>query len=384
MSAALDGLRVLDLSRSLTGPLCSMMLADLGAEVIKVELPGIGDDTRYWGPPFVGDAGPTFLAYNRRKKSVELDLRDAGHREQVLELVRSSDILVENFRPGTMARYGLSYDELTKVRSDLIYCSISGFGQTGEDAHRPAMDLLVQARSGIMSLTGPIDGGAFKAAAPVADVTAGLIASSSILASVIERQRTGAGAYLDISMLDAMCVLLGQPIAAYAMSGKTPRRWGNEHALMAPYQSFETAGREIVIAVTNDKTWERMCRIPDFEDLADDPILAGAPGRSARRVELNAEIARRLRRRDHRYWLEKFEGVGVPIELVWAVPDLIESDSLRRRGALVEVEYPAGSGHRFVVPGSPWSAADPTRDPGTPPSLGEHTEEVLGDLPGQQ
>lgn len=377
-SAPFAGLRVLDATRSLTGPLCTMILGDLGADVIKIEAPGVGDDTRYWGPPFVADAGPTFLAYNRNKRSVELDLRTPEGVKQFRRLVKDSDVVVENFRPGTMRRFGLAYDDIRQDRADIIYCSISGYGQTGPDSDRPAMDLLVQARSGLMALTGPIDGPAYKAAAPVSDVTAGLVATIRVMAALRDREIHGRGAYLDVSMLDAMCVQLGQPIAAHSMSGLPPQRWGNEHALMAPYQSFDTQDRAVVVAVTNDKTWRQLCQVPEFADLAGHPVYSTAQGRSEHRHELNAEVARRLKNHPAAHWLASLEAVGVPIELVTTVPELVDMDHLYERGALMRTEYPHGSGQWYVVPGSPWSSPQRRTMP-SPPALGSDTDGVLDD-----
>ena len=267
MSAgALAGIRVLDVTRALAGPLCTMVLGDLGADVIKLEMPAVGDETRYWGPPFAGDAGPTLLGFNRNKRSVALDLHTEAGRDTCLQLARTCVVFVENFRPGTMTRFGLDYAAICKVRPDIVYCSISGYGQTGPMALRPAVDLMVQAVSGLMSQTGEPEGRPVKAAAPVADVMGGLSAAISVMAALTERARSGAGRYLDIAMLDGMVALLGQSVAALGMAADpnaTPKRWGNAHPLMGPYESFRTADREIVIAVTNEKSWASLCRLPE-------------------------------------------------------------------------------------------------------------------------
>jgi crotonobetainyl-CoA:carnitine CoA-transferase CaiB-like acyl-CoA transferase len=261
MAGPLHGIRVLDTTRALAGPLSTMVLGDLGADVLKVEMPGVGDETRYWGPPFAGNAGPTLLGYNRNKRSIALDLHTKEGQQTCLDLARTCDIFVENFRPGTAARFGLSYDALKQVRPDIIYCSISGYGQTGPLATRPAVDLMVQALSGLMAQTGDPSGRPVKAAAPVADVMGGLSAAIAIMGSLMARQQTGEGRYLDISMMDGMFTLMGQAIAAWGITGKDPRRWGNAHPLMSPYESFRTADREIVIAVTSQKSWLSMCSL---------------------------------------------------------------------------------------------------------------------------
>ena len=269
VAGPLAGVRVLDATRALAGPLATMVLADLGADVIKLEMPQVGDETRYWGPPFVADAGPTFLGYNRNKRSVAVDLHTAEGRAQCLALARGCDVFVENFRPGTMQRFGLDYDAMRAVRPDIIYCSISGYGQSGPMASRPAVDLMVQAVSGLMSLTGEPAGRPVKAAAPVADVMGGLSAVVTLMGAIMLRKTTGQGRFLDIAMLDGMIALQGQAIAAWGMSGKVPQRWGNGHPLMAPYESFRTADREIVIAVTNEKTWGAFVTLAECAPLAE-------------------------------------------------------------------------------------------------------------------
>jgi crotonobetainyl-CoA:carnitine CoA-transferase CaiB-like acyl-CoA transferase len=218
----LAGIRVLDTTRALAGPLATMVLGDLGADVIKVEVPEVGDETRYWGPPFAGDAGPTLIGYNRNKRSVTLDLRTPQGRETCLELARGSDVFVENFRPGTVQRFGLDYPALRAVRPDIVYCSVSGYGQTGPIAQRPAVDLMVQAFGGLMALTGEPEGRPVKAAAPVADTMAGLSAAIAIMGALMERGRTGEGRFLDISMLDGLVALMGQSIASWGMGGAAP------------------------------------------------------------------------------------------------------------------------------------------------------------------
>ncbi len=282
-TAALSGIRVLDATHALAGPLCTMVLGDLGADVIKLEMPGVGDETRHWGPPFAGDAGPTFVGFNRNKRSVAIDLHTAEGRETCLALARTSDVFVENFRPGTVERFQLSYEIMRRVRPDIVYCSISGFGQSGPMAHRPALDLMVQAASGLMSLTGEQDGRPMKAAAPVADVMGGFSAVVAIMAALMQRQHTGEGRYLDISMLDGLIALMGQAVAIVGMSGKAPRRTGNAHPLASPYESFRCADRDIVIAVTNEKAWASFCRLPEFARFARDPRYTTQPLRSANR-----------------------------------------------------------------------------------------------------
>lgn len=376
----LAGVRVLDATRALAGPLCTMALGDLGADVIKLEMPGAGDETRFWGPPFVADAGPTLLGFNRSKRSVAVDLHTDAGREVCLALARTSDVFVENFRPGTMQRFGLDYDVMRAVRPDIVYCSISGYGQTGPMATRPAVDLMVQAVSGLMSLTGEPEGRSVKAAAPVADVMGGLSAVITIMGALMARRESGEGRFLDISMLDGMIALLGQSVAAFGMTGHAPGRLGNGHALMAPYESFCAADREIVIAVTNDKTWANFCLIAECGGLADDPRFATQPLRNKNRSELLPMIDAVLRTRPAAYWLAEFDQRGIPAEPINTLPEILASEQLRGRDMLLQIEYPAGSGNRIPIAGMPWRAVAAPTPVRSPPGLGQHTGEVFAEI----
>jgi len=373
----LAGIRVLDTTRALAGPLCTMVLGDLGADVVKIEEPRSGDETRFWGPPFAGDAGPTLIGYNRNKRSVALDLRTPAGRDTCLALARACDIFVENFRPGTVKRFGIDYDAVRAVRPDVIYCSISGYGQDGPMAKRPAVDLMVQAAGGLMSLTGEPDGRPVKAAAPVADTMGGLSAVIAVMGALMERGRTGEGRYLDISMMDGLVALMGQSIAGWGMSGKAPRRWGNAHPLMAPYESLRCADREIVIAVTNEKTWASFCALPDFAALGADPRWVDPPGRNTNRMPLLAAIEAILGTRTAAEWLTIFDAVGIPAEPINTLPEVMALAQVAQRGMLVEVEYPPGSGNRIPTAGMPWKAVSRDGAVKPPPALGADSEAVL-------
>ena len=381
MSAgALAGIRVLDTTRALAGPLCTMILGDFGADVIKVEMPGVGDETRFWGPPFAGgDAGPTLIGYNRNKRSVAIDLHTAQGQKTCLELAKSADVFVENFRPGTAERFGLGYEQLRAVRPDIVYCSISGYGQTGPMAQRPAVDLMVQAVSGLMSLTGDPTGRPHKAAAPVADSMAGMSAALSIMAALMERRQTGQGRYLDIAMLDAMVALMGQSVAGWGMSAKAPSRWGNGHPLMAPYESFRTADREIVVAVTNEKIWAALARLPEFAELTADPGLSTPPKRNEQRRTLVPAFEAILQTQPAAHWIASFDAVGIPAEMIYSLVEILEHPQVRERGILQEVEYPPGSGQQITTAGMPWRQVASDRPVRPPPTLGQHTQEVLED-----
>lgn len=376
----LAGIRVLDATRALAGPLATMVLGDLGADVIKLEMPGSGDETRFWGPPFAGDAGPTLLGFNRSKRSVTCDLHTAEGRALCIRLVGTSDVFVENFRPGTMSRFGLDYEVLREARPDLVYCSISGYGQTGPMAQRPAVDLMVQAVSGLMSLTGEPEGRPVKASAPVADVMGGLSATIAIMGALMERQRTGQGRYLDIAMLDGMVALMGQAVAVWGMTGSPPPRMGNGHPLMAPYESFHTEDREMVIAITNEKTWRSFCQLPECSALAHDSRFATQPMRNENRGVLVAAVDAVLRTRPAAYWLAEFDRVGIPAEPINGLGDILATEHIRARDMLLEVEYPPGSGSRIPIAGMPWRAVSAEGPVRNPPTLGQHTAEVLREL----
>jgi crotonobetainyl-CoA:carnitine CoA-transferase CaiB-like acyl-CoA transferase len=379
----LAGIRVLDTTRALAGPLCTMVLGDLGADVVKIEEPERGDETRFWGPPFAGNAGPTLIGYNRNKRSVALDLRRPEGRAACLDLARHCDVFVENFRPGTVKRFGVDYDAIRAVRPDVIYCSISGYGQSGPMALRPAVDLMVQAVGGLMAQTGEPDGRPVKAAAPVADTMGGLSAAIAVMGALMERSRTGDGRHLDISMLDGLVGLMGQSIAAWGMSGSAPRRWGNAHPLMAPYESLRCADREIVIAVTNEKTWTSFVALPDFTALAADPRYADPPGRNTNRGTLMPAIEAILMTKSAAEWLTIFDAAGIPAEPINTLPEVMALDQLAQRGMLVDVEYPPGSGRRITTAGLPWRQVARDGPALSPPGLGQHTDEMLREWSGR-
>ncbi|HVV92579.1 MAG TPA: CoA transferase [Hyphomicrobiales bacterium] len=381
-SGPLAGIRVLDATRALAGPLSTMVLGDLGADVIKLEMPGVGDETRQWGPPFAANAGPTFIGYNRNKRSVAIDLHSAEGRAACLALARTSDVFVENFRPGTMERFRLGYEALRTVRPDIVYCSISGYGQTGPMASRPALDLMVQAASGLMSLTGDPAGRPVKAAAPVADVMGGFSAIIAIMGALMERQRSGEGRYLDISMLEGVIALMGQAVAVRGIGGESPPRMGNAHPLAAPYESFRCADREIVIAVTNDKSWKQFATVAEFAHLGADPRYATQPMRSENRAALLAEVERIFLTRPASEWLARFEAAGIAAEPINTLDEILAHPQLAAREALVTVEYPPGSGRRIVTAGMPWRAVAAEGPVRSPPDLGQHTREVLDEILG--
>lgn len=372
---ALSGIRVLDVSRALAGPYSTMLMGDLGADIIKLEMPGTGDESRYWGPPFA-----TYMSSNRNKRSVEVDLHTAEGQKIFLDLARTADIVVENFRPGTMKRFNLDYDKVRAVKPDIIYCSISAYGQTGPMAHRPGIDLMVQAISGLMSQTGPIEGPAYKAGGPVADIVGGFSAVVSIMASLMERRETGKGRYIDIAMLDALLMVLNQQIVTYTSTGKPYARVGNAHPLMAPYEAFRASDREFVMAVTNQKAWKAFVSIPEFAHLDEVPEYKAQVDRNINRVPMLQAIYKVFATKPADYWLEQLDARGIPSEPILTLPEVVKLPHLAERGSFMEIEYPPGSGERVTIPGMPWRDVAAPREMLDPPGLGQHTQEVLDEL----
>lgn len=374
---ALAGLRVIDVSRALAGPYSTMLMGDLGADIIKIEMPGTGDESRYWGPPFA-----TYMSSNRNKRSVCLDLHTPEGQQVCLDLLRTADILVENFRPGTMKRFNLDYESVKKVKPDIIYCSISAYGQTGPMAHRPGIDLMLQAISGLMSQTGEPEGRAMKAGGPVADIVGGFSAVVSIMASLMERRESGRGRYIDIAMLDALMMVLNQQIVTYTATGKPYARVGNAHPLMAPYESFPGSDREFVMAVTNQKAWKAFVSIPEFAFLDAMPEYEKQIDRNLGRVGMLKLIYDVFRTKPADYWLAELDRRGIPSEPILTLPEVVAHPHVRERGTLMDIEYPPGSGERVVIPGMPWRDVAAPAVKRDPPALGQHTREVLEELYG--
>ncbi|WP_417810040.1 CaiB/BaiF CoA transferase family protein [Thioclava sp.] len=336
----LAGLRVLDLTRVLAGPWATQLMADLGAEVIKLERPGTGDDTRSWGPPFAalpdGSRGESayFLSANRGKKSVEADLSTSRGRDLARDLARQSDILIENFRVGGTNRMGLDYDTLSAENSGLIYCSITGFGQTGPHRHRPGYDLLVQAMGGLMSVTGESEGRPMKAGVALADIMTGLYATSAILAAVHERARSGRGDYIDLSLLDVQIATLANQAQNYLVSGTAPGRSGNVHPNIAPYQDFQTADGAMVVAVGNDSQFQRLCDGLGAPDLATDPRFATNALRVGNQKALEDALAPVLRNGTTRTWLAILDTHGVPAAAINDIAAVFSDPQIEARGLL--------------------------------------------------
>ena len=334
----LSGVRVLDLTRVLAGPFCSMILGDMGAEVIKVEEPGKGDDTRSW-PPFVGGEATYFLAVNRNKQSLTLNLKSAEGRAILKKLVRKSDVLLENFRTGTMERLGLGYKALARLNPRLVYCAISGFGESGPEAARAGYDLVVQAESGIMDITGFEDGPPVKVGTSIADLVAGMSAAHGVTLALLARHRTRRGQKVEISMLDAMAALLTYQAGIYFGTGQKPSRRGNKHPSIVPYEVFKAADAYLTLGVANNSLWERCCAALERPELAKDPRFASEAQRVQHRETLVPLLNEILAGRSAAEWMKRFEAVGVPAGRIRTVPEVCESEHLKARGMIVTLPH---------------------------------------------
>jgi crotonobetainyl-CoA:carnitine CoA-transferase CaiB-like acyl-CoA transferase len=380
-SSPLADIRVLDASRVLAGPFCGQLLGDLGAEVIKIERPGVGDETRGWGPPFVGDQSAYFLSCNRNKKSVALDLAQSEGLQLFYELAQRSDVLLENFRPSSADKLGLSPAKLHEQNPRLIICSISGFGRTGPWSDLPGYDFAIQGLSGLMSITGPIDGPPCKVGVAVTDVLTGLYASYAILACLHARQQSGHGYAIDLALLDCAIAAQVNVVQAYLASGEMPARQGNAHLQIVPYQAFQTADDWLILAVGNDGQWQRFCQAADRSDLAADARFTTNAQRVMGRDVLVPMIEALLRMRTSADWQNRLVAAEVPHAPVLDYAQLFALEQVSARGMKTTVRDLAGNpvklaGSPFHVQGAELAQSS------MPPTLGEHTEEVLRELLG--
>jgi crotonobetainyl-CoA:carnitine CoA-transferase CaiB-like acyl-CoA transferase len=379
MSAAagpLEGITVLDLTRVLSGPYCTMLLADMGARVVKIEQPGKGDDTRAWGPPFVHGESAYFLSINRNKESVTLDFKKPEGRALLERLIAASDVVVENFRPGTMTRQGLDFDALAERYPALVYCAISGFGQDGPKRDRPGYDAVVQAEGGLMSVTGAADGPPFRLGVAIADLVAGLLAAQGVTLALFARQRTGRGQRVDIGMLDGVAALLSYQAGIFFATGAAPPRMGNRHPTIVPYETFEASDGEFVLAVGNDDQFRRFCGVAGVEAIAVDERFATNPGRVSHYATLRPLLADALRRRTRAEWIDALTAAGVPCGSVRDVAEVLTDPHLEARRMIEVVEHAAAGSIRVL--GVPIKLSEtPGRVRTAPPTLGQHTAAVL-------
>src|SRR5713226_5579090 len=383
MPRPLSHIRVLDLSRVLAGPWASQNLADLGAEVIKVERPGSGDDTRSWGPPFLKDKdgketreAAYFLSVNRGKKSVTLDISRREGQRIARELALKSDVLIENYKVGGLAKYGLAYEDLKKIHPKIVYCSVTGFGQTGPYAQRPGYDFIFQGMGGLMSITGERDGepggGPQKVGIAVTDVLAGMYASLAITAAIAHRERTGVGQYIDLALLDSIVAFGANPILNYFTSGKIPGRYGNAHANVVPYEVFATADGHVILAVGNDSQFASFCKVADHPELADDSHFRTMPDRIRNRSELIPLVRKIMKLRASRDWIERLEAAGVPCGPINSYKEVFEDPQVVHRKLKIEMPHPLAG----TMPGiaSPMRFSEtPVEYKLPPPLLGQHT-----------
>lgn len=373
--APLAGVRVIDLTRILAGPFGSMFLGDMGAEVIKIEEPAKGDDTRGW-PPFVAGEATYFLSVNRNKKSLTLNMKAPEGRAILKKLIAKADVVVENFRPGTMERLSLGYDHLRPLNSRLIYCSISGFGESGPEASRPGYDLIIQGESGIMDITGFPDGPPVKVGNSIADLVAGISAAQGITLALLARERSGRGQKVEIGMLDVVASLLTYQAGLYWNAGGRPTRRGNQHPSIVPYEVFRAQDAYLTLGVANNSLWEKTCRALGREDLARDPRFDSEANRVASRDALVPILNDIFGTRPADEWLERLNQAGVPVGKIKTVAEVCESPHLKARGMVVKLPHPkAGSITVMGVPVRLWGTPGAATVP--PPLLGQHTDEIL-------
>lgn len=376
MKRALDGIRIVDFTKALAGPYCTMHLADMGAEVIKIEMPGTGDDSRGWGPPFIEGEAAYFLSINRNKKSITLNLKDERAKEIALKLIERSDIVVESNRPGVMKKLGLDYECVKEINPGVIYCSISGFGQTGPYKERPGFDQVIQGYGGIMGLTGEAGGPPIKVGIAVTDIATGMFAAMGILMALYYREKTGKGQYIDASMLDGQISWLTYQGGRYLASGEVPQRIGSAHPLIVPYQDFEASDGFINIAAGNDNLWRRFCEVTGLHDIVDDPKFATNAKRVENREEVVGIISKVIATKTIEEWLDILNNAGIPCGPIYTVDRVFADPHVLAREMLVEVNHPKCG--KIKVTGSPVKFSEtPAEVVTAPPSLGQHNEEIL-------
>jgi formyl-CoA transferase len=392
MSGSLSHIRVLDLSRVLAGPWCSQHLADLGAEVIKIERPGSGDETRAWGPPYLQDADGNdtteaayYLSCNRGKKSLTLDISTPAGQDIVRKLAAKSDVVLENYKVGQLKKYGLSYDDLKSINPKLVYCSITGFGQTGPWSHRPGYDFIIQGLGGLMSVTGERDdlpgGGPQKVGVAVTDLMTGMYSAIAILAALTHRDRTGIGQHIDMALLDVSVAMLANMNMNYLTSGQVPKRWGNAHPNVIPYQVFACSDGHIIVAVGNDGQFRKFCEVLGQPALGFNPRFATNSNRIRNRTELIPLLEPLVKTRSRDAWVDALEAAGVPCGPINNIDQVFQNPQVKARG--IKVEIPHELAGKVPQVASPMRFSDtPIEYRAAPPTLGQHNEYVLADLLG--
>ena len=376
---ALEGVKVLDLTQIMAGPYCTMMLADMGADVVKIEKPGGGDDTRRMGPPFIEGESAAFLGINRNKRSIVVDLRSDEGREIVLDMARRYDVLVQNFRPGSLERMGLGYEQARELNPAMVYCTISGFGVTGPYARRGGFDLVAQGMSGLMSVTGHPDSPPTKMGVPVCDLNAGMFAAIGILTAYINRLKTGRGQHVDTSLLEGGIAYTFWESAMYFATGESPEPKGSAHRLTAPYQAFETSDGYVNIGAANQANWERLCVAIGRDELMSDARFVEPKDRMNNLDELIATLEHTFSQQSSEYWLKALEAAGVPAGPIYDLEQVYDDPQVRSRDMIVETEHPvAGRVSNIGIPVKLSETPGRFRNPA--PTLGQHTDEVLRQL----
>lgn len=375
MAKALEDLMVLDLTRVLAGPYASMILADMGAQVIKVEEPKKGDDSRAYGP-FIGEESAYFMSLNRNKKSITLNLKNEKAKEIFRQLVSKADIVIENYRPGTMDKLGLGYETLRQINPRLIYTACSGFGQTGPYRGKPAYDIIVQGMGGLMSITGQPGGQPTRVGSSVGDITAGLFAAIGILTALHDREISGKGQMVDVAMLDCQVAVLENAIARYMVSGEVPGPIGNHHPSITPFDVLEAKDNYVIIAVGNDALWGKLCAVLELPELVDDPRFNTNANRTEHRDELRGILQKAFINRTAKEWIAILEQAGIPCGPVNTVDDVVSDPQVAARDMIVTIEHPVAG--PVKVPGTPIKLSETPGEVSRPaPLLGENTEEVL-------
>ena len=375
----LTGLTVLDLTRVLSGPYCTMMLGDMGARVIKVEQPGKGDDTRGWGPPFQNGESSYFLSVNRNKESMTLNFKHPDGRKVLDRLIAEADVIVENFRPGTLARQNLDYETVSATHPRLVYCSISGFGQTGPRRSEPGYDAVMQGEGGLMSITGPNEGTPYRLGVAIADIVSGMFAAYGVAMGLLARERTGRGQYIDVGMLDSVAAILTYQAGICFATGQAPPRLGNQHPTIVPYETLAVADGDIVVAVGNDTLFTKFCEVLETPTLAEDVRFATNKGRVEHQDALRPLLAERLRTHPRQHWLKALKQAGVPCGAVRDLAEVLSDPQLVERMMVLPMTHPnAGAVQVIGVPVKMSASPGAVRTP--PPVLGQHTHQILEKL----
>ena len=379
MVRPLESILILDLSRALAGPYCSMMLADMGAEIIKIEMPGRGDDSRSWGPPFVEGESAYFMSVNRNKKSITLNLKSEKSKEIIEKLIKKADIIIENFRPGTMDKLGLSYENVAELNPEIIYASISGFGQDGPYRLLPGFDQVIQGMGGLMSVTGEPGGSPIKVGVAVADIAGGMFAAYGIMIALFNRQRTGKGQMIDVSLLDSQVAWLTYRAGSFFASGKIPQPLGSGHPNIVPYQAFKASDTYVNIAAGNDQLWQKFCSAVGLEDIVENPKFATNAKRVENRNELVNIISNIVSSKNAQEWLDILTKAGVPCGPIYTLDEIFTDPQVLHRNMVKDLDHIKAG--KIKVTGVPVKlSATPGEILTAPPVLGQHTKEILLEL----